>query len=109
VDEHGGAKGSRKGNPLYRARFRPSPDVLAFGHIEPGNFWNREWRRMLKWAGIGHPAMKDLRDTFASQPLTAGVQLGYVSDQLGHSDVAVTARHYARWIQAAEYRAPMQL
>jgi len=53
--------------------------------------------------------MKDLRDTFASQLLTAGVQLGYVSDQLGHADVAVTARHYARWVRAAEYRPPMQL
>jgi integrase len=40
--------------------------------------------------------MKDLRDTFASQLLTSGVSLGYVSKQLGHADVAVTARHYAR-------------
>ena len=29
--------------------------------------------------------------------LTAGVQLGYVSRQLGHGDVATTARNYARW------------
>jgi len=26
--------------------------------------------------------LKDLRGTFASQPLTAGVQLGYVSQQI---------------------------
>ena len=43
----------------------------------------------------GRRAMKDLRDTFASQLLTAGVQLGYVSAQLGHADVGVTT--YARW------------
>ncbi len=37
------------------------------------------------------------------------MQLGYVSQSLGHSDVAVTARHYARWIGGAEYREPMEL
>jgi len=51
--------------------------------------------------------MKDLRDTFASQLLTSGVSLGYVSKQLGHADVAVTARHYARWAGGDSYRAPM--
>ena len=49
-------------------------------------------------------AMKDLRDTYASQLLTAGVQLGYVSHQLGHADVATTSRHYARWCGGVEYR-----
>ncbi len=63
--------------------------------VEPGNFRNREWRRILKRADLGHRRLKDLRDTSASQLLTAGVQLGYVSMQLGHADVAVTAQHYA--------------
>jgi len=53
--------------------------------------------------------LKDLRDTFASQLLTAGVQLGYVSQQLGHADVAVTARHSARWAGGDAYRQPMVL
>jgi hypothetical protein len=48
--------------------------------------------------------MKELRDTFASQLLTAGIQLGYVSHQLGHADVATTSRHYAKWCGGAEYR-----
>ncbi len=52
---------------------------------------------------------KDLRDTFASQLLTAGVQLGYVSRQLGHSDVSVTARHYARWAGGDAYRSPLEV
>ena len=29
--------------------------------------------------------------------------------QLGHSDVSVTARHYARWIEDDRYREPMTL
>ncbi len=52
---------------------------------------------------------KDLRDTFASQLLTAGVQLGYVSRQLGHADVSVTARHYARWAGGDAYRCPLDV
>jgi len=59
--------------------------------------------------GIGHRALNDLRDTFASQLLTAGVQLGYVSSKLGHSDVAVTARHYAKWAGGEMYRGPIRL
>jgi integrase len=49
-----------------------------------------------------------LRDTFASQLLSAGVQLAYVSNQLGHADVAITARSYARWC-GSEYRPPLVL
>ena len=66
-------------------------------------------RRICARAGIGHRAMKDLRDTFASQLLTSGVSLGYVSKQLGHADVAVTAKHYARWAGGDFYREPMVL
>ncbi len=50
-----------------------------------------------------------MRDTFAPQFLTAGVQLGYVSRQLGHSDVSVTARHYARWAGGDSYRSPLEV
>ncbi len=52
---------------------------------------------------------KDLRDTFASQLLTAGVQLGHVSRQLGHSDVSVTARHYACWAGGDAYRSSLEV
>ena len=48
--------------------------------------------------------MKDLRDTFASQLLTVGVQLGYISRQLGHKNVKVTVDHYVRWCGAAPRR-----
>jgi hypothetical protein len=94
---------------LYRARFEPSPEALVFEGVDPANFRHREWRRILKRAGIGHRALKDLRDTYASQLLTAGVQLGYVSTQLGHADVAVTAHHYAHWIEGDAYREPMRI
>ena len=85
----------------------PQPEAFVLEGVDPSNFRRREWRRILKRAKIGHRALKDLRDTFASQLLTAGIQLGYVSARLGHADVSVTARHYARWIEDEIYREPM--
>ena len=67
------------------------------------------WRRAVRRAEISHVRRKDLRDTFGSQLITAGVQLGYVSAQLGHADVSVTARHYAKWAAGEEFRAPIQV
>jgi integrase len=94
---------------LYRKRFEPGPEALVLDAVEPNNFRHREWRRICKRAGLGGVNLKDLRDTFASQLLTAGVQLGYVSQQLGHADAAVTAKHYARWCGGDLYREPMRL
>ncbi len=94
---------------LHRAGFEPGSETLVFASLGDRNFYHREWRRILKRAAIGHRALKDLRDTFASQLLTSGVSLGYVSAQLGHSDVAVTARHYARWAGGGFYREPMPI
>lgn len=58
---------------------------------------------------LGHRLLKDLRDAFASQLLTAGVQLGYVSKQISLAHLAVTARLHARWAEGDLYREPMQL
>jgi len=65
--------------------------------------------RITREAKLGHHAPKDLRDSYASWLLSLGVQLGYVSRQLGHADVAVTARHYAKWVEGDTYREPMTL
>ncbi len=103
---------------LYRRRERPDPGVCVV-QIHLRLFRDREWMRILRAADIGHRRPKDLRDTYASQLLTAGVQLGYVAQQLGHADIGVTARHYAalrgttrhyaRWCGGSEYREPLQL
>ncbi len=78
------------------------------GPIDRSNYRTRHFARACNKAGLGPRRPKDLRDTFASQLLTAGVQLGYVSLQLGHSDMAVTAKHYGRWA-GTEYRSPVAL
>jgi integrase len=82
---------------LYRSKLGPAFEAHVLRDFDPSVFRRSEWRRILKAAKIGQRNVKDLRDTFASQLLTAGVQLGYVSAQLGHSNVAVTAQHYAKW------------
>ena len=82
---------------------------MLVGH---GNCRNRHSRKVCGAAGIGSAAKvdaltrahtpKDLRDTYASQLLTAGIQLG-------HSDVSITARHYARWTGGDDYRSPLDV
>ena len=45
------------------------------------------WKRIVRKARLAGVKPKDLRDSFASYLLTCGVQLGYLSRQLGHSNV----------------------
>ena len=89
----------------------------AIAPVDHANYRSRHFRKICADAGVGLASKpdghsrartpKDLRDTFASQLLTTGVQLGYVSRQLGHADVSVTARHYARWAGGDAYRNPL--
>ena len=90
---------------LSRLNGDPGPEQLVLHR----SFHRREWARIVKRAGIGGRAFKDLRDTFGSQLVSAGIPLAYVSRQLGHADVAITARHYARWTGGDEYREPVRL
>ncbi len=94
---------------LYRERWEPSPSALILDGINYYTFREVEWRRIRKRADLGSARLKDLRDTFASQLLTAGITLQYISGQLGHESVGVTAKHYAKWIGDDDYREPMRL
>jgi len=71
--------------------------------VDPDNFRNRAWRRVVGRAGLVGVQFKDLRDSFASHLLTAGINPAYVSKLLGHQSWAVTANH-ARWVGEADYR-----
>jgi hypothetical protein len=42
-----------------------------------------------------------MRHTFASLHILAGKPAKWVSEQLGHADVVVTLRTYARWFRQA--------
>ena len=86
----------------------PNRWSYVLGDADPDQFRRREWKHILKRADIGRWRLKDLRDTYASQLLTSGVPLGYVSTQLGHSEIATTSRFYAKWIDDG-HRQPIMI
>jgi integrase len=94
---------------FYIASGRPDASERILPHFRPRNYHARHFGHVCAAAGLRRHRPKDLRDTFASQLLTAGIQLGYISEQLGHSDVATTARHYARWAGGRAYRRPLEV
>ena len=93
---------------LYEVRFHPSPDALILQGTDASNFRKRQWRRICERAGLGHRSIKDLRDTYASQLLMAGISIGYISRQLGHAGTQITSEHYAKWL-SEDYVEPMAL
>jgi integrase/recombinase XerD len=76
---------------------------------EPGNKWvfpartgdghlvdlRQPLARSMKRAGIENLRPNDLRRSFASLAVNAGVDLYKVKDLLGHSSITVTQRSYA--------------
>jgi len=67
---------------------------------------SRGWGGRREGAGRKPLSLTKLRSRAV---LTAGVQLGYISEQLGHANVAVTAQHYARWAGGKAYRRPLEV
>jgi len=59
--------------------------------------WRKSFSKLFKQAGVpGHS--HQFRHTFAKRLLIAGVPLGTVAILLGHRKVAITEKHYSRWI-----------
>jgi len=56
----------------------------------------------LKKAGVRYRNPYQTRHTFASMMLSAGENIAWVSAQMGHSNVLITAKAYARWINNNE-------
>jgi len=67
----------------------------------------RSYRTVLKKAKMRYTKFHNLRHTFASQLLSKGVNILYVSKQLGHSDASVTLKVYAKWIPTEGQRQEM--
>jgi integrase len=55
--------------------------------------WRRDWGKALKVAGIEDFRFHDLRHTAATRTLRATGNLKVVQEQLGHRDIATTARY----------------
>jgi hypothetical protein len=71
------------------------------GVITLDNFRSREWVPAIEAAGIGSPArIYDLRSTYASNSLAAGIQPFEVAKVMGTS-MAMLERHYGSLLQGS--------
>jgi integrase len=65
-------------------------------------------RKVFKWvlrqAELPRFRVYDLRHTYATRLLSAGVPLLYVSKQLGHAKPTTTLKHYAKYIPSEDRR-----
>jgi len=60
----------------------------------------------LKAAGLRHIRIHDLRGTYTSLAVSAGVPIYYISKSLGHSDTATTEKQYASLAPGAARELP---
>ena len=58
----------------------------------------KAFHQVLDKAGLHGRGPHQMRHTFASLLIQAGVPITYVSRQLGHRDSAITLRVYAHWL-----------
>ena len=82
------------------------------GILHLDNFRHREWVPAIEAAGIERPArIYDIRYTFASNALAAGISLFELAKIMGTS-VKMIERHYgvpARWLGGQHRRSPCGL
>lgn len=72
-----------------------APAALVFPAPMGGVFYNvnKAWYRLLADSGLGHLRWHDLRHTFASQLVIAGIPLNTVRELLGHKNIKTTLRY----------------
>lgn len=71
-------------------------------YLTPNDINNDMWKPALKEAGVKYRNPYQTRHTYASMMLSAEEPLLWVSQQMGHADVLVTAKKYARWIPESD-------
>ena len=92
-------------------------EAMAHGQAQPDRLFPGEanglldesqLRKVFKWvlrqAELPHCRVYDLRHSYASALLSAGVPLLYVSKQLGHRKPTTTLKYYAKWIPSEDRR-----
>lgn len=62
-------------------------------------FTERFFKNYLIAASVRHRGVGQLRHTFASQCVTAGINKEWLAQQMGHSDTKMIDRHYGKWIR----------
>jgi len=90
-----------------------SEDDLVFGNIngnpmDPGTL-THNFARIARRAGLAGTRFHDLRHTFASLMLLAGIHPKIVSEALGHSSVAFTLDVYSHVVPGLQEAAAKRL
>jgi integrase len=77
----------------------PSPDGKI---LDPDNLYHRYFQPLLDFSGLRRFRLHDLRHTFGSLLIQDGAPLKYVSQQMGHSSIQVTADCYGHLLPGAD-------
>ena len=72
-----------------------------------GNNINRAWSRIRKTAGVSDVTIHDLRRTYVTRLVRAGVPLPTVQKLAGHANMATTMRYYTQ-VDDADLRAGVE-
>ncbi len=62
--------------------------------MDADNLYHRDFKAVLKTAGLRSIRIHDLRHTFASILISAGHNLKYIQNQMGHSSSKITLDLY---------------
>ena len=90
-----------------------TPDGLVFAYpdgrpLDPGTL-THSFSKVLREAGLPHLRFHDLRHSFASFMLGAGVNIKVISEMLGHASVAFTMDTYAHLMPGMQESAAAEL
>jgi integrase len=102
----------RKAKALARNWHPIPPWVFVTGNGSPYSERNvsRDFKRVLEKAKLpDHLTVHSLRHSFATLHLTAGADLQWVQQQLGHVKISMTADTYGAWIKKRDLAAADRL
>jgi integrase len=71
------------------------------GLIDLDNWRARQWRDAISLSELAPRPPYQMRHTYASLSLAAGADIYWVSKQMGHKDISVTLKHYARFARGS--------
>jgi integrase len=71
------------------------------GLIDLDNWRAQQWKDAMNHSGLAPRPPYQMRHTYASLSLAAGADIYWVSEQMGHKDISVTLKHYARFARGS--------